>query len=156
MLVEIIFKGLYPDIDLKFLQEQLFNAKEVYFNYPEGNTSTSFVEVINTIRSEEYIDLVINTDTLNLRENIIPNVFINFGRDHEKADLLFFFNSDDLNGESDKKRFDNLKKWANEFRNYYSFNEVIGQAENSPKEEYFFHNEGYGKSYWDLIGPATE
>ncbi|WP_265130975.1 hypothetical protein [Chryseobacterium oranimense] len=145
MLIEVIFKGLFSVIDFSFLEKILLNAKEVRLNDPEINFIKKFEETINVIHSNSYLDLVINTDFLDIKGKIIPRVFINLGRNNEEVEILFFFDLNDIKESNFKMNIDYLKSWTEEFQKKYNFEYFICQPDNADQHEYYFDANGQGK-----------
>lgn len=90
MLVEVIFSGTLSTLDFSFLKKLLIGAKEVRFNFPETNSIGNFDEILSEIISNSYVDLIINTDYLEILGKDISKVFINLGRDEKEIEVLFF------------------------------------------------------------------
>ncbi|KMQ59943.1 hypothetical protein ACM46_16930 [Chryseobacterium angstadtii] len=147
MFIEIIFKGLFSVSNFNLLKKLLLNAKEVRFNDPEINSVNGFDEVIKIINSNTYFDLVINTDHLEIKEKIVPRVFINLGRNNDEIEMLFFFDLKDLNESNFKISIDYLRDWAEEFQKKYSFKYFICQPDNADQYEYYFDINGQGSLY---------
>ena len=132
---------------LVFLKNLIEESERFYFVAPEDSSVMSFNEVIETINSNVYIDLVINTDALNVFDKKISNVFVNFGRAADETEILFFFDLRDLNTLSNKAGLDYLKTWAIDFKTKYSLDYFICQLDNGDKDEYYFDSFGTGKLY---------
>ncbi len=145
-LVDVIFKGELSSVNLSFLKDIIAKAKKVYFISPEI-VFGSFEEAVRIINSNSYIDFVINTDELIVREKKISKVFINFGRDGYYVDVLFFFDLADLGEPTMRENIEFLKKWALGFKDDFKFDYFICQMDNADKEEYYFDSWGYGKLY---------
>ncbi len=151
MLIELIFKGLYSSLNFSFLEKFLFEAKEIRFNFPENqDSSISFDESLSIIHSNEYVDLTINTDHIEMSEKIVPRVFINFGRNNNEIELFFFFDVNDLNEQTLKKGIDFVRNWSKTIRTKYDFQYFICQMDNADSDEYYFDSNGIGKLYDDL------
>jgi len=150
MLIEVIFKGLFSALNFNFLEKILLNAKEVRFNDPEINFIKDFKETINVINSNSYLDLVINTDFLDIKGKIIPRVFINLGRNNEDVEILFFFDLKDIKESNFKMNIDYLKSWTEEFQKEYNFEYFICQPDNADQHEYYFDTDGQGKLYSNI------
>ena len=146
-LIEIIFRGVLPSINLDFLKGVFLKAKELYFNSPEISSVNTFDEAVEIINSNAYIDLAINTDELSIYGKNVPKVFINLGRNNDEIEILFFFDLKDLCEPSIKESIDFLEKWALEFKNEHKFDYFICQTDNANKEEYYFDSHGKGKLY---------
>lgn len=148
MLIEFIYRGLSKDVQTEFLKELLTEAREVYFNFPKVNaTILSYSDVVKVIDSENYVDLVINTDYLHINSKVVPKVFINFGQSDENVELLYFFNSDDLGCLNNKAAIEYLNGWADNFFKTYRFNYFICQMDGADEDEYYFDSLGKGKLY---------
>ncbi|PUV21078.1 MULTISPECIES: hypothetical protein [Sphingobacterium] len=150
-LIEIIFKGVFSTLNISFLSELLFGAKEIRFNLPELSSSYELETIIKIFNLNSYVDLVITTDKLNVNGRDVKNVFVNIGRNDDDFDLLFYFDIKDLDGNNYKLKVDHLKTWANNFCDRYNFNYFIGQMDNANDEEYYFDSNGIGPLY-DKIG----
>lgn len=147
MLIEVIFRGLFSALNFNFVEKILLDAKEVRFNEPEINFIKDFEETINVINSNSYLDLVINTDFLDIKGKIIPRVFINLGRNNEDVEILFFFDLKDIKESNFKMNIDYLKSWTEEFQKEYNFEYFICQPDNAGQYEYYFDTDGQGKLY---------
>jgi hypothetical protein len=147
MLVELIFKGDFNKADLNILEMLLGEATEVRFNFPFNKSAGPVGEINSIVGAETYIDLAISTDKLKLGEMIIPNVFINFGRNYDDVEVLLFFNIDDIKQSSTKGNFNFLRKWAEKMIDQYRLTYYICQLDNGTKDEYFFDSHGYGPLY---------
>jgi len=150
MLIELIFRGLVSVLDFNFLKDFLTDAKDVRFNFPEGDFSGDFDKTLITISSNSYVDLAISTDYLDIRGETISRVFINLSRDNDNIEVLFFFNLIDLKGATPKLKADYLKSWSEEFQKTYSFEYFICQIDNADQYEYYFDSNGIGKLYNSL------
>lgn len=149
-LVEIIFRGLLSSIRPDFLKDLILKAKDLYFNSPAVSAVRTFEEVTQIINSHSYIDLVINTNELGIYEHNLPRVFINFGRNNDEVELIFFFDLKDLSEPTIKESLDLLQNWVSEFKSAYQFNYFICQIDNAAKDEYYFDTFGKGKLYGNI------
>ncbi|MEG1199912.1 MAG: hypothetical protein RSD53_11005, partial [Algoriella sp.] len=127
-------------------------AREVYFTSPEVNSLITFNNVKRIINSNNYVDFVINTDCLQIKNKIVPKVFINVGRNNEEIEILLFFDSKDLKESSQKMNINIIKNWTNEFQKLYNFEYYICQMDNADEEEYYFDINGNGRLY-DKLSP---
>lgn len=75
-LVEVIFRGLFPSVNLNFLKELVMRARELYFVEPEDSRADAFDKIIEIINSSTYIDFVINTNEWSIHEKKVSRVFI--------------------------------------------------------------------------------
>lgn len=146
MLIEVIFKGLFSIVDFKFVKKLLIDAREVYFTSPEVNSPVTFSSAMRIINSKKYVDLVINTDCLQIKDKIVPKVFI-IGRTNEEIEILLFFDSKDLKETNEKMNIDYVKIWTKEFQKKYNFEYYICQMDNANEEEYYFDSNGTGQLY---------
>lgn len=149
-LIEVIYKGVRSSINFSFLRDIFTQSKKIYFNSPGVPLIKNFDEVIEVINSNAYVDLVINTDRLNIYEKDVSNVFINLERNNDEIVLLLFFDLKDLKENSVKEGIDCLIKWAMEFKSEYQFNYFICQTDNAGKDEYYFDSNGVGKLYHEI------
>lgn len=78
MLVEVIFRGTLSTLDFSFLKKLLSRSKRSTFNFPETNSIGNFDEILSEIISNSYVDLIINTDYLEILGKEISKVFINW------------------------------------------------------------------------------
>lgn len=147
VLIEMIFKGVLPTLNLNFLKNLLLDAKEIRFNDPEVSGKDCFEDVLDVFHSNDYVDFVVTTDKLDINGEIVPKVFINLGLDGEKMELLFYFNLQDLNKNSLAESLDYLKNWADNFKSYYEFDQFICQMDNANEDEYYFDDQGRGPLY---------
>ncbi|MET3878792.1 hypothetical protein [Chitinophaga sp. OAE865] len=147
MLIDVIFRGLLPALDLSFLKKLLTDAREVHFNFPENRLIKTFEEIIGVIRSNSYVDLAISTDCLDMEGKIVPKVFINLGRDNNDIEILFFFDLRDLNEATPGKNIDYLRKWMSEMKRKYHFQYFICQDDNAGEDAYYFDSNGIGRLY---------
>ena len=147
MLVEIIFRGSFSDTNWDFIRGFLSKSKRVYFNIPEIDLSISFDVVIDSMKSNYYFDLVINTDFLEIKEKVIPQVFINITRNHNEVNILLFFDVNSLDEASSQTNLDYLRDWAIQFEKEFRFEYFICQIDNAGDGEYFFDSKGIGKLY---------
>lgn len=150
LLVELIFRGSLPSVNLNFLNNLVVGARELYFNSPEMSTVKTLEEVLEILNLNDYVDLVINTDELNMYKKNIPKVFINLGRNNDEIEVLLFFDVMDIKEPTLKTSMDFLKKWAIEYMTNYNFNYFICQMDNGEKEEYYFDSNGPGKLYYGI------
>lgn len=150
MLVEVIFRGLFSIVDFSFVKKLITDAREVYFTSPEINLQITYNTVIRIINSNSYVDLVINTDLLQMKNKIVPNVFINIGRNNEEIEILFFFDSNDLKESNEKMNIDYIKYWTVEFQKKYNFEYYICQMDNADEGEYYFDSSRIGQLYEKL------
>ncbi|MGM9508120.1 hypothetical protein ACS5NO_10340 [Larkinella sp. GY13] len=146
-LTEIIFKGISSILNFSFLADLLIQAKDVRFHAPDVPSTKNFEKIINIFNSDNYIDLVITTDNLNINGKYIPKVFINLGRNNEEFEILFYFDLKDLRGVNLKENIDFLKDWCYTFKNQYNFTNYVCQIDNAGEEEYYFNNAGLGSLY---------
>lgn len=147
MLIEVIFRGLFSIVDFSFVKKLLIDAREVYFTSPEVNSTITFSTAIRIINSKNYVDLVINTDCLRIKNKIVPKVFINIGRNNEEIEILLFFDSKDLKEPNEKMNIDFIKNWTEEFQKQYDFEYYICQMDNADEREYYFDSIGTGQLY---------
>ena len=145
--IDLIFKGEASLINYSFLKDLLENCKEFNFHFPENVTSTDYKDVINIFSTEEYVDLIINTDKLKILKCEVPNVFINLGLNEGVLELLFFFDLADLNIGGYKNTLEFLKSWAIEFRDKHGFENILCQTDNGDSEEYYFDDDEFGPLY---------
>lgn len=150
MLIELIYKGLLHKLNFTFLRNILMDAREVRFNFPELNFAMNIDEVIKTINSNSYVDLIINMDFLEIKEKIVPNVFINLSRNNDEIEVLFFLDLVDLKEATPKSNIDYLKNWAIEFTKKYNIEYFVCQIDNAEKDEYYFDSNGIGKLYKEM------
>lgn len=150
MLIEVIFKGVFSTLNFSFLGDLFIKAKEVRFNDPEIDLVKDFEKMTAIINSNDYFDLVINTDFFSVSRITVPKVFINLSRNKEEVEILFFFDLEDLRETDLKKSLDYLKKWVQEFQNKFGFEYFICQIDNANDDEYYFDIKGFGKLYNNL------
>lgn len=147
MLIEVIFRGIFSIVDFSFVKKLLIDAREVYFTSPEVNLPVTFSSTMSIINSKKYVDLVIITDCLQIKDKIVPKVFINIGRTNEEIELLLFFDSKDLKETNEKMNIDYVRIWTKEFQKNYHFEYYICQMGNADEEEYYFDSNGTGQLY---------
>ncbi|MDP9957133.1 hypothetical protein J2X97_002799 [Epilithonimonas hungarica] len=151
MLIEVIYRGLFSIVDFSFVKKILVDAREVYFTSPDVNSPIIFNSVVSIINSNDYVDLVINTDCLKIKNKIVPKVFINIGRNNEEIEVLLFFDSKDLKESNEKMNIDYIRNWTIEFHRQYNFEYYICQIDNADEGEYYFDSNGTGYLYNNLI-----
>lgn len=144
MLIEIILKGLFSDIDLSFLSKIISNSKEARFNSPESYLNKTFEEISEIIHSNEYVDFVITTDVFNISEKVISNVFVNLTKDGDSIELLIYFDLLDLNNINEMDGINTLMDWTDKFKRKYNFNYYVCQLDNADEHEYYFDSNGVG------------
>ena len=149
MLIEIIFTGSFSELNFNFLKDFIVKSKEVRFNDPEVNLLDCFNEVLDVINTYDYSDLVINTDFLTIDKKVVQKVFINLGRNHDKIELLLFFDLKDLNEDSVNVSLNCLKDWCKEFQNKFNFQYFICQPDGAENNEYYFDSNGKENLYKD-------
>jgi len=152
MLIEIIFKGRFTNMDFSFLDEILKNARQIYFNFPELEIKEkeNYEVVVKVINNATYVDLVVNTDYLGLGEKVVSDVFINVGRDEEAVELLYFLDLNDLNESTPKKALNFLNQWMLDMSKKCAFDYFICQFDNASDGEYYFDSYGFGKLYKEI------
>jgi hypothetical protein len=151
-LIEIIFKGIFLSTHPGFLSKLLIGSKELRFNSPEVSSNYNSYEVINIFQTNDYVDLVIITDKLEVNAKSIKNVFINICRNDTELKVLLYFDLNDVAIGTDKDNIDYLKSWTNEFMNKYNFEYFICQMDNANEDEYYFDTIGLGPLYSEITG----
>lgn len=150
MLIELVFKGVISDLNFDFLKFLLKNARAVRFNFPETEFWNDFEEMVSVFTSNLYVDLVIDTDCLVIKDRVIPKVFINVGRNDHEIEILLFLDAMDLKEPTPSMNIDLLKSWMEEFQKTYHFKYFICQMDNADENEYYFNSYGEGKLYDQL------
>lgn len=150
LLIELIFKGTFANVNLIFLKKLVAEAKEIYFNSPEISSIKTFEKVIETLISNTYVDLVITTDNLHINKETVSNVFINLERNDEKIEVLFYFDLNDLNKSISTESIDYLMNWMLEMQHEHNFQYFICQMDNADKNEYYFDSNGIGELYKEI------
>ena len=146
-ITELIFSSSFSVVNIDFLFSLISDANEIRFNEPEFSSPFTAQDVLKNIYSNEYIDLVIITDKLEINGKIVKNVFINVGRNSDDFELLFYFDIKDLEGTNYKSKIEDLKNWADYFQNRYNFHYYIAQMDNAGDNEYYFDSNGWGPLY---------
>jgi len=150
MLIELIFKGSFINLDFNLLRNLIKEADEIYFVCPEISSIRTFDEAYKVFQLNTYVDFVIKTNHLHIDQKNVERVFINIGRNNDDIDFLFFFDLKDIN-EGDKKR--NLmlvRQWMAQIQKKYNFQYFICQMDNANNDEYYFDSNGVGRLYKEL------
>ncbi|MFT3823042.1 MAG: hypothetical protein QM731_03945 [Chitinophagaceae bacterium] len=148
-LIEIVFDGIYGKVNFEFLPQLLSGARDISLYDPEIPLPESLEDIVNVFDSNDYVDIVITTDQLNINDNIVKSGFINLGKNDENVELLLYFDLRELNEVIYKKEIEFLKKWVDEFVNTYRFQHFICKMDNAGEFEYYFDSNGWGPFYQD-------
>ena len=123
--IDLIFTGSFKRVALTPLLDFFQNAKSSWFNSPEIPTPLNKEDIIKVINTNDYIDYVISSETVEIASSKISGAFVNLGRDDDSFELLLFFDLRDLQKENYKTAVNDLQVWSIQFRNNYSFDNVI-------------------------------
>lgn len=146
-LVDIVFTGEYSSLDFEFIKNLMSKSRVVRFNSPEISAPGKYEEAIAVFNSNEYADLVVITDHLDVDGVIIPHVFINLTRDENEFELLFYFDLKEFSSGAYKEKFAMLEAWARAYKANYGFNYFVCQINHASEEEYYFDSNGLGPLY---------
>ena len=147
MPIEIIFKGLFSVLNVGFLSELIVNARAMRFNYPEEFVATDLSQIVDIFNKAEYVDFVVTTNRFVINESAVPNVFINLTKDGNDAELLVYFDYEDVNRDIG---IDKLIGWANVFQKKINFEYHVCQMDNADENEYYFDSNSKGPLYAKL------
>lgn len=150
LLVDLAFKGKYYAIDLLFLDIFFSDARQIKFIYPNEIDFNSINELIEVIKSNSYVDLIITTDAFKVNDKLVKKVFINLGKDEDNLDLLLFFDVKDLCYLNSKEALEALRVWACQFVEKYKFEYMACRMDNGNDDEYYFDRLGFGPLYYAL------
>lgn len=126
-LIDLEFKGELPAVNLAFLKNLFDEKGDIYFVQPDVSGFETYNDVVQIINSNSYIDLVISTNSFHVFDLVIPNVFVNLGRNEHQIDLLYFFDLSDVGNLVGLDRLRYLREWATAFKNEFGFNYFICQ-----------------------------
>lgn len=133
------------------MKDLLIDFKTLQFDYPEDFEFENFEEIIDTLSTNSYVSFAITTDFLNINGRVVKHVFIDFTKNEDDLELLFYFDLEDLNHENMRNGFDELMNWTSTFRSQYNFNHYVCQMDNGDENEYYFDINGLGPLYKDVV-----
>lgn len=107
--IDLIFKGYSKNINYDFLDKFMISTEDINFMYPENITKISKEIILHVLESNNYVDLVISANYIELFEFHISNLFINISRNDKNIEILLFF---DL-----KDSINYLYEWSILFKN---------------------------------------
>src|SRR5688572_16754078 len=113
--IDLIFTGSFKRVALTPLLDFFQNAKSSWFNSPEIPTPLNKEDIIKVINTNDYIDYVISSETVEIASSKISGAFVNLGRDDDSFELLLFFDLRDLQKENYKTAVNDLQVWSIQF-----------------------------------------
>lgn len=139
-LVDLIFNGKFGTFDFDLIKKLLPFAKEKNFFFPEDILIESIEQVIFVFKSNDYVDFVLSAKHVEILNKIIPNVFINIGRDNENIEILFFLDIKDLDTNFENGLKD-LNKWAESLKKQYKLERFICRMDGEKDgDNYYFED----------------
>ncbi len=137
-LVDLIFKGSFSNICFDFLNNINSDFEDRTFIFPENVSIKTFDNILNIFKLNDYVDFKISAKTITFNNIILPNVFVNIGRDNNDVEMLLFFDVKDI-CENFNQGLTILQDWAITFKNTYNFDAFFCQTDGTNyEEEYFF------------------
>jgi hypothetical protein len=144
LLVDIIFKGKMPSLNLDFLKIWLDKCNYSYWTIPEDVGADSFADIVKTIQAESYVDFIISTNHLEVLEKHLKRVSINLVKDEEELEVLIFMDVADVDRAPIKENLTYINLWMLYMKDKYNFNSFRCQMDNGNSQEYFFDSTGPG------------
>lgn len=138
-LVDLIFKGYVSKINFDFVAKVISRPREIKFNFPENISDKTYTsdKIIEIFKFNDYVDLIISTEMLDLDSIKFPDVFINIGCNGEEVEMLLFFDINDLNNDF-QKGLDILFDWSTSFKNKYYFESFFCQTDGVNNDDNFY------------------
>jgi len=158
-LVDLYFYGKIENISFGFIKDNLPNARASRFVIPDELVDNLFYESYSIIEkhlrdaNNSCVEYSLVTDFFVMLDAVIPKVAIYIYRKNPDVELLIYFNIGDVQKGNLKDDVEFTKHWADNFCIEFGFDTFTCLKEEFDKEEegYFFDNNGFGSSYYELI-----
>jgi hypothetical protein len=152
--VDILLNGSKQEIENNFLEEFLEKASQLTFNDPPILANDNLDYILQIIKENEYIDLVIISD-LTFGEETVKNIFINIGVDNDGVEVLLFFDLLELKKDP-RTALHIIKSWCASFADTYNCHSYVCQIDNGDEDEYYFNEKGWGHCLMILVNDKKD